>query len=112
MPISPRVAWCAGSGARRVALVFQGQDLRANFLFIQRAAELPRGSSGEMAIVAVVLALVADIKRGKDHDPVAVYVALELPGGVENFFDQIRLSAPEAAAVPRPPDAPWPCSWQ
>ena len=74
-----------------VTLVFQGQNLRANFIFVQRAANHFAVRAPKCAVLAVVIALVADVKRGKDHNPVAVHVALELPGGVENLFDQFRL---------------------
>ena len=62
---------------------------------------------------AVVRAVVADVQRGEQHDPVAVDVALQLPGGVEDLARPAPGRRPPAARPsPPPPAAPWPCSWR
>ena len=74
-----------------VPLRFQGQHLLADFVLVQRAANGLPVRAAERAILAIVRAVVADVERGEQHDAVAVHVALQLPGGVENLLDQLRL---------------------
>ena len=74
-----------------VPLVFQGQHLLADFVLVQRAANLRLVRAAERAIEAIVRAVVADVDRREQHDAVAVNVAFQLPGGVEDLFEQFRL---------------------
>ena len=74
-----------------VPLVLQGQHLLADFVLVQRAANLRLVRAAERAVEAIVRAVVADVHRREQHDAVAVNVALQLPGGVENLFEQFRL---------------------
>jgi hypothetical protein len=71
-----------------VSLAFQGENLLADFLFVQRAANLVAVRAAERAVLAIVAALVADVQRREQHDPVAVNIAFELPGGVKNLLDK------------------------
>ena len=73
-----------------VPLPLQGQHLLAEFVLVQRAADRLPVRAAEGAVLAIVGAIVADVERGEDHDAVAVDVAFELPGGVENLLDQLR----------------------
>ena len=74
-----------------VPLVLQGQHLLAQSILVKRAADLLAIRPAERAVLAIVRAIVADVQRGEQHDPVAVHVAFQLPGGVENLLDQLRL---------------------
>ena len=74
-----------------VPLPLQGQHLLAEFVLVQRAADRLPVRAAERAVAAIVRAIVADVERGEDHDAVAVNVAFQLPGGVENLLHQRRL---------------------
>ncbi len=74
-----------------VPLVLQRQHLLADFIRVERAANLRLVRAAETAIEAVVRAVVADVDRREQHDAVAVDLAFQLPGGVENLFQQFRL---------------------
>ena len=74
-----------------VPLPLQGQHLLADFVLVQRAADRFAVRAAERAILAIVRAIVADVQRREQHDAVAVDVAFQLPGGVENLLDQLRL---------------------
>ena len=74
-----------------VPLVLQGQHLLAEFVFVQRAADLRLVRPAERAVDAVVRAVVADVQRREQHDAVAVDVAFQLPSGVEDLSEQFRL---------------------
>ncbi len=74
-----------------VPFFLQGENLLAKFVFVERAADRLAVRAAKRAVRAVVHALVADVQRGEQHDPVAVHVAFQLPGGVENRFDQLGL---------------------
>ena len=66
------------------------------------------------AVQAIVRATAAHVQRREEHDAVAVDVALQLPGGLEDLLDSSpRRRPPAARPSPRPARAPpWPCSWR
>ncbi len=74
-----------------VPLGQQGLDLGAEFVLAQRPADLRLVGAAKCAVLAVVAALVAHVQRGKQHDAVAVHVALELPGRLKNLLHEFRL---------------------
>ena len=67
-----------------MSLPLERLDLAAKLLRAQRAAQGGGVRAAEGAVQAVVGAIVADVERGEDHDPVAVDFALELPRGGED----------------------------
>ena len=86
-----------------VPLVLQGQHLPPEFVCVQRAANLPAVRAAERAIKAVVRAIVAHVQRRKQHDPIAVNLALQPPGGVEHLLHQARLVGRQQQRRSRPP---------
>ena len=73
----------------------RASDLLADLVLVERAADRLAVRAAERAVAAVVGAVVADVQRGEQHDAVAVDVALQLPGGVEDLLDQLRVGRQE-----------------
>ena len=73
-----------------MSLLFQRQHLLADFVSVQGATDHFPIRAAERAVSAIVGTFVADVKRGKKHDAVAVNVALQPPGGGEDFLDHLR----------------------
>ena len=74
-----------------MSLVDQGFDLSTDLGTAERAADGVRVRTAEAAILAIVDAQVADVERGKQYNAVAVDGLLELPGGGEDLFDELRV---------------------
>ena len=74
-----------------VAVVLQGLDLGPQVGLRERAMDLLGIGTAEAAILAIVGAFVAHVQRRKEHDAVAVDVALQLPGGGEDLLDAHRV---------------------
>ena len=69
-----------------VALPLQGLDLGPQVVLAERAADLVGVGTAKGAVQAIVLATAAHVERREEHDAVAVNVALQLPGGLENLL--------------------------
>ena len=83
-----------------MALPLQRPDLAADLVLTQRAANLLPVRPAKRTIDAVVHAVVTDVQRREEHDPVAVHVALELPRGGEDLLLKIwRLGADQNASL-------------
>lgn len=67
-----------------VALALEGLDLGTQIVRAKRAADHVGVRTAERAVEAIVSATAADVKRREEHNAVAVDVALELPGGLED----------------------------
>ena len=69
-----------------VALPLQGLDLGPQVVRAERAADLVGIRAAKGAVQAVILATAAHVQRREQHDAVAVDVAFQLPGGLEDLL--------------------------
>ena len=72
-----------------VALVLQGLHLAYQFLVREGVPHGGAQGAAESAVLAVIGAVVADVKGGEEHNAVAVDRALEFPGGLEDFVQAL-----------------------